>query len=162
MLIRHKPSDSLSFGRASLAGFVGGYVMLLAGYWVQAVLGVSELDFAIAGLRYVSGGRQGGWFVGIIFHFIDSILLGLLFAALVYRRSRYLRRSYGPFWGSVVAGIAFAIGVWLILAMLIALPFMGAGPFGWKNGSPRPALASLGMHVIFGSLLGAITGYGET
>src|SRR5258708_26372524 len=148
MLIRKSPSDSLPLGRATLAGFVGGYVMLLAGYWVEAVLGVSELNYAVAGLSYVSGGRQGGWIVGIIFHFIDSILLGLLFATVVYRRSRSLRRSFGPFWGRVVAGIAFGIGVWLILAMLIALPFMGSGPFVWKTGSPRPRLARLALRVV--------------
>jgi hypothetical protein len=162
MLTRQNRSDNLSVGRATLAGFVGGYVMLLASYWLEAIFGVSELNFAIAGLRYVAGGRQGWWLVGIIFHLIDSMLLGLLFAAVIYRRSRRLRREFGPFWGTVVAGIAFAVGVWLILAMLLAMPFMGSGPFAWKTGSPRPAVASLAVHVIFGSLLGAISGGSPT
>jgi hypothetical protein len=131
MVSREIASDRLQRGRAGLAGFVSGYLMLLAGYWFEAILGVSELDFARAGVRYASGGRQGWWFIGILFHFIDSVLLGILFAAVV----------------------------WLILAMLIAMPFMGSGPFAWKTGSPRPALASLGLHVLFGSVLGAIYGW---
>ncbi|HLH73418.1 MAG TPA: hypothetical protein VKX96_09040 [Chloroflexota bacterium] len=146
-------------GRAAFAGFTAGYVMALAGYWLEAVFGVSELDFAHAGLRYVSGGKQGWWIIGIIFHLIDSALLGLLYGAVAYRALRRLTRSLGSFWGNVAAGLAFASGIWLTLAMLIAMPFMGSGIFGWKTGSARPALASLLLHLIFGSLLGSIYGF---
>lgn len=45
--------------RAAFGGITGGYLMALAGYWLESVLGISELDFAHAGLRYVSGGKQG-------------------------------------------------------------------------------------------------------
>jgi hypothetical protein len=159
MLTRDVASDRVRLSRAGLAGFVGGYVMLLAGYWLEAVFGISELDFAQAGVRYASGNRQGWWLVGIIFHIVDSVLLGLLYAVVVDRHQRHLPRSLGPFWGSVGAGIAFAFVVWLVLSMLIAMPFMGSGPFAWKTGSPRPAVASLGQHVIFGSVLGAIHGW---
>lgn len=86
--------------RAAFAGFVGGYVMALAGYWLEAVLGVSDLDLAHSSLRYVSGGKQGWWVVGIIFHLIDSILLGLLYAAVFYRRADVLEKRWGadPGW----------------------------------------------------------------
>lgn len=144
--------------RAAFAGFTGGYVMALAGYWLEAVLGVSELDFAHAGLRYVSGGKQGWWIVGIIFHLIDSVLLGLLYAAVAYPRLRWPSKTLGRFWGNLAAGVSFATGVWLVLAMLIAMPFMGAGAFGRKTGSYRAALASLSLHVVYGSLLGFIYG----
>src|SRR5947209_7733987 len=104
MLTRAHSSESVQLGRAAVAGFVGGYVMLLAGYWSEAVLGISNLNFAHAGLRYVSGGRQGWWIVGILFHFIDSVLLGLLFATTFYRRFARLTKPLGPFWGSVALG----------------------------------------------------------
>src|SRR5579885_62466 len=145
--------------RASFAGFVGGYLMALAGYWLEAVLGVSELDFAHAGLRYVSGGKSGWWVLGIIFHFIDSALLGILYAAIAYPRLCRLTRPLGRFWGNVASGVAFGSVVWLVLSMLIAMPFMGAGIFGRRTNSPRPAIASLFLHVIYGSLLGFIYGW---
>jgi|GEM_PF-3370111 len=144
--------------RAAFAGFASGYVMALAGYWIEAVLGVSNLDIAHAGLRYVSGEKQGWWIVGIIFHLIDSVLLGVLYAAVVYRHLRRLEKHLGRFWGSLTAGMAFAVAVWFFLAMLFAMPFMGAGVFGRNTGSPRPAVASLGMHLLFGSFLGFIYG----
>ncbi len=142
--------------RGAVAGFTGGYVMALAGYWLEAVLGVGELDVAQAGLRYVSGGKQGWWVVGIIFHLIDSVLLGLLYETTVYRHLFRWTRGLGDLWGNVAAGVAFAAGVWLTLAMLIAAPFMGAGIFGRKTGSLRPALASLAVHVVFGTGIGIV------
>lgn len=140
--------------RAGFAGFASGYVMALAGYWLEAVLGISELDFAHAGLRYVSGGRQGWWIVGIVFHLIDSVLLGSFYAAVAYPRLKAALKPLGNVGSNVASGVVFATGVWLVLAMLIAMPFMGAGIFARRTGSIRPALASLSLHVIFGVLLG--------
>jgi hypothetical protein len=150
---------SCRLARAAFAGFTGGYLMALAGYWLEAVLGVSDLDFAHAGLRYVSGGKEGWWVVGIIFHFIDSTLLGIFYAAVVYRRLRWLEDRYGLLWGNLAAGVGFGLAVWLVLAMLIAMPFLGAGVFGWNTGSARPAVASLSVHLVFGSLVGLIYGH---
>jgi hypothetical protein len=147
--------------RAAFAGFTGGYLMALAGYWLEAVLGIAQIDIAHAGLRYVSGGKQGWWVVGILFHLIDSVLLGIFYAAIVYPRLSWLVRWFGRFWGGIAAGVAFASGVWLLLAMLIAMPFMGAGIFGRRTGSIRPALATLAVHLVFGSLLGFIYAYRE-
>lgn len=144
--------------RGAFGGFVGGYVMALAGYWLEAVFGVSELAFAHNALRYVSGGKQGWWIVGIIFHLIDSALLGLLYATRIYPALRWLPKRHGQVRGNVAAGLTFATGVWLVMAMLIAMPFMGAGVFGRRTGSLRPALASLSLHVIFGAFLGYIYG----
>ena len=154
-------ADECRLGRAALAGFAGGYIMLIGGYWMEDVFGLSNLDFAYVGLRYASGGKPGWWVIGIVFHFIDSILLGLLFAAVVVRRMNRLTKSYGPFWGSVAAGLAFGAVIWLVLAMLIAGPFTGSGPFYWRSGSASPALSSLAIHGVFGVVLGAIYGYRE-
>lgn len=152
---RSEPCQPL---RAGFAGFAGGYVMALAGYWLEAVLGISELNFAHAGLRYVSGGRQGWWIVGIVFHLIDSVLLGLLYATVAYPRLKAALKPLGNVRSNVAGGVVFATGVWLVLSMLIAMPFMGAGVFARRTGSIRPALASLSLHLIFGSLLGFIYG----
>jgi len=146
-------------GRAAFAGFASAYVMALAGYWLEAVLGIGQIDIAHAGLRYVSGGRSGWWVVGIVFHLIDGVLLGMLFGAVVYPRFAVpFRKTYGRFWSHVAAAWVFAGLVWLFLDMLIAMPFMGAGVFGRRTGSIRPALGTLALHGVFGTLLGAIYG----
>src|SRR5579883_316250 len=142
--------------RAAFAGFVGGYVMALAGYWLEAVLGISQLNFAHAGLRYVSGGRQGWWIVGIVFHLIDSALLGMLYAAVAYPRLRTALRPLASLQRAIASGVVFAAGVWLFIDMLIAMPFLGAGIFARRTESIRPAMASAFLHVIFGVLLGAV------
>ncbi|HEX5417322.1 MAG TPA: hypothetical protein VFZ25_16780 [Chloroflexota bacterium] len=151
-----RATTNCHLGRAAFAGFVGGYLMALAGYWLQAVFGVSELNFAHNSLRYVSGGKQGWWIVGVVFHLIDSVLLGILYATVVYQRLHFLGNRLGRFPGGVAAGSVFATGVWLIMGMLIAMPFGGAGIFGRKTGSALPAVASYALHLIFGSFLGAI------
>ena len=135
MIARKKPAiTNYHLARAGVAGLAAGYAMALSGYWLQAVLGVSELDFAHAGLRYVSGAKPGWWIVGIVFHLIDSVLLGLLYARVVYRPLDWLVKAFGRFWGNLASGIAYATAVWLVLAMLIAMPFMGAGIFARKTG----------------------------
>ncbi|HVC33771.1 MAG TPA: hypothetical protein VNL16_09705 [Chloroflexota bacterium] len=158
MIANRARENDCHLARAAFAGVTAGYVMALAGYWLGAVFGVSELAFAHNALRYVSGGKQGWWIVGIIFHLIDSALLGLLYATRLYPSLRWLTKGYGPVRGNVAAGLTFATGVWLVMAMLIAMPFMGAGIFARRTGSARPALASLSLHLIFGSLLGYIYG----
>lgn len=158
MIVKRTVERDCHRARAMFAGFTAGYVMSLAGYWLEAVFGVSELAFAHNALRYVSGGKQGWWIVGIVFHLIDSVLLGLLYATRIYPSLRWLGTERDSVRGNVAAGITFAMGVWLVMAMLIAMPFMGAGIFGRRTGSIRPALASLSLHLIFGSLLGYIYG----
>ncbi|MGH2460713.1 MAG: hypothetical protein ACRDIY_17805 [Chloroflexota bacterium] len=158
MIVKRMAERDCHRARAAFAGFTAGYVMALAGYWLEAVFGVSDLALAHNALRYVSGGKQGWWIVGIIFHLIDSVLLGLLYATRIYPRLRWLTTERDSVRGNVAAGLAFATGVWLVMAMLIAMPFLGAGIFGRRTGSARPALASLSLHVIFGALLGYIYG----
>lgn len=155
-MVERSSNPANHLARGGLAGFVGGYVMMLAGYWLEAVFGLSELDFAHSSLRFVAGGKQGWWVMGTIFHLIDSIILGLLYMTIVRRRLAFFPKLFGPFFGNIARGATFALGVWLVMAMLIGMPFMGAGIFGRKTGSPRPALASLSLHLLFGTLVGLI------
>jgi hypothetical protein len=147
-----------NLARAAFGGFTGGYLMMISGYWLEAVTGTSDVSLAHSELPYATGNRPGGWYVGIIFQFIDSILLGLLYGAVVQPTLRRSTRKLGQPWGGVASGILFAIGVWSTLSMLIAMPLMGAGIFGWRTGSPRPAVASLLLHFVFGFFLGIIYG----
>lgn len=72
----------VDFWRAALAGFASGFVTALGACWMEMVLSVVRLDFGHTGMRYVGGERQSSWLAGIFFHLVDSILLGLAYAAL--------------------------------------------------------------------------------
>jgi|SRR3990172_7788775 len=148
--------SNVDFWLAILAGFTAGYVMALGSYWLEAVVGMVGLDFGLTGMKYVGGEKPGWWAVGILFHLIDSALLGLAYAAFVWPFLPLLGIPTGIVWGDVLGGILFGVVVWFGMAMLIAMPMMGAGVFGYLTGSPRIAVLSLGLHVAFGTLLGLI------
>lgn len=69
---------------------------------------------------------------------------------------------YGGIWGAVLAavarpvtlwkGIALGLVLWLIM-QIIVLPFLGWGVFGAAQ-SPMIAVATLVLHLIYGSMLG--------
>lgn len=146
----------VEFWLAVLAGVVAGYVMALATYWVEAVFGLMRLDFGHTGLQYIGGEKPGWWVVGLIFHLLDSALLGLAYAAWVWPGLPWLGIPTRTIWGDVLGGLLFGVLVWLGLAMLVAMPMLGMGVFGRLSGSARPALFSLGLHLLFGALLGLI------
>lgn len=55
-----------------------------------------------------------------------------------------------------VKGVVFGIGAWFFM-MAVVMPFAGVGFFGLNDGVVVPA-ATLGMHVIFGFVLGFVYG----
>lgn len=138
-------------GWAALAGFAAGYVMALGAYWLEGVFGLPRLDFGHTGIKYVGGEKPGWWAVGILFHLVDSMLLGLLYAVLVYPRI-----AHGLIPAGIAAGLAYGIALWLVLAMLLVLPLMGSGPFGRQTGSWKPAAAMLVLHLVYGGILGGV------
>ncbi len=146
----------VDFWLAVIAGFASGYVMLLGSYWLEAVFGVMRLDFGHTGLQYIGGEKPGWWIVGVAFHLIDSVLLGLAYAAVVWPRLDAWGIPDDEAWSGAAAGITFGVIIWAVLAMLIAMPMMGQGIFGYRIRSIRPAVLSLGLHLIWGTLLGLI------
>lgn len=146
----------VNFWLAALAGFAAGYVMALGAFWLEAVFGFVRLDFGMTGMRYVGGEKPGFWIIGILFHLIDSILIALAYAAFAWPIAPWLGIPVGSIGGDILAGLLYAIVVWLLLAMLIAMPMMGEGIFGYQTKSSHFALLSLGLHLVFGTLLGII------
>jgi len=136
-------------GWAALAGFAAGYVMALGAYWLEGVFGLPRLDFGHTGIKYVGGEKPGWWIVGILFHLVDSVLIGLLYAVTVYPHV-----AHGVVPAGVVAGMAYGVVLWLVLAMLLVLPLMGSGAFGRRTGSWKPAVAFLVLHLVYGAILG--------
>ncbi|TAK35592.1 MAG: hypothetical protein EPO21_05655 [Chloroflexota bacterium] len=146
----------VNFWLAALAGFAAGYLMALGAFWMETIFGVARLDFGHTGMKYVGGEKPGWWAVGITFHLIDSILLGLAYAAFVWPFLPVVGIPIRTFWGDVLGGLLFGVVVWFALAMLIAMPMMGEGVFGRQTRSARLAVLSLGLHVLFGALLGLV------
>lgn len=146
----------VDFWLAALAGFTAGYVMALGSYWLETVFGMVRLDFGHTGMKYVGGEKPGWWAVGIVFHLIDSVLIGVAYAALARPLLPIVGIPVNAIWGGILGGMVFGIAVWLVLAMLIAMPMMGEGIFGYQTKSARLAIMSLGLHLLFGALLGLI------
>jgi CBS-domain-containing membrane protein len=144
------------FALAALAGLSAGYVMLLSNSWLQSVLGLTGLDFGQVGMLYVGGLMPGARVVGILFHLIDSVLLGALYALAFYPVVKGFGMLGGPLVAGVVGGIVYGVLVWLILAMLIAMPLVGLGIFGRKTHSVTPALLALALHVVYGLIVGFV------
>lgn len=136
-------------GWAALSGFAAGYVMALGAYWLEGLVGIPRLDFGHTGMKYLGGEKAGFWFVGILFHLVDSILLALLYAVVVYPHIAHVVAA------GAIAGAVYGAVLWLLLAMLVVMPLMGSGLFGGRTGSPRPAIASLVLHLVYGVILGA-------
>jgi hypothetical protein len=142
----------IDVGWAALAGFAAGYVMALGAYWLEGVFGLPRLDFGHTGIKYLGSERPGWWAVGILFHLVDSVLLGLLYAAAIYPK---LAQPVAIPVGAI-AGIGYGVVLWLVLAMLIVMPLMGSGPFAIRSGSWKPAAASLVLHLVYGAILGGV------
>jgi uncharacterized membrane protein YagU involved in acid resistance len=138
-------------GWAALAGFAAGYVMALGAYWLEGIFGLPRLDFGHTGIKYLGGEKTGWWAVGIVFHLVDSVLLALLYAVTLYPRI-----AHGAVATGLIAGLAYGVVLWLVLAMLVVMPLMGSGPFGRRTGSWKPAAASLVLHLVYGAILGGV------
>ena len=134
-----------NFGRAILGGFVGTPAMSALMYTAAPLMGV-RVDIAD-----MLGTMLGGWTMGMITHMINgSILFPLLYVIIA---ERFLA---GP---PVVKGFAFGGGLWLA-SQFIVMPLMGAGVFSSHLGH-MAAVASLLGHLLYGALLGFLTGDGE-
>jgi hypothetical protein len=146
----------VNFWLAALAGLTAGYVMLLANSWLQTIVGLTGLDFGQAGLLYAGGDVPGARAIGLVAHLFNSVLLGELYALTVFPVLTGIGTGAGLIAAGVAGGIVFGIVIWLVLAMLFAMPLVGLGIFGRKTGSARPAIVALGLHTVYGLILGFV------
>jgi hypothetical protein len=89
--------------------------------------------------------------VGWLYHLINSVVIGVLFAALFGRRVYSLGSGAG--WGTLW-GI-----VWWVVGALVLMPIaLGMPPFAPLMMPPMVpvALGSLAGHVVFGVILGSV------
>lgn len=136
-----------NFGRAALGGLVGTVAMTATVYTVAPMMGL-HMDIA-AMLGSVVG---GSWAAGMLMHFVNGTLI---FPAIyAYALTRILPGS------PAVKGTLWGITLWL-LAQVVVMPMMGGGLFSSAMGGLMAAGGSLVGHLLYGSILGAITGVAE-
>jgi hypothetical protein len=134
-------------GGVVVAGLVAGYVMAAAGLWAGRVPGLIAVDIADFGRRYMVSDRPAAWLFGLVSHLANSILLVFVWASVVVPNVSFPRWVSGPLFGAFLA---------LTLAGALIAPMSGLGLLGRKTGTPRFALTSLAVHLLWGLLVGAI------
>jgi hypothetical protein len=137
----------VDFAGVVLAGLVGGYVMAVAGLWAGRVPGLVAVDIADFGRRYIVSDRPSAWYFGMVSHLANSVILVLVWAAVIEPNLRWPRPLSGLLWGEVLA---------LTLSGALVAPMSGLGYMGWRTGSTRFAVTSLLMHALWGVIIGLI------
>jgi hypothetical protein len=137
----------VDFGGVVLAGLVAGYVMSLVGLWAGRLPGLTALDIADYGRRYMVSDRPSAWLLGLASHLANSIVLVLVFATIVEPALGWPRVVSGLVWGEVLA---------FVLAGALLAPLSGLGYMGRKTGNWRFALTNVFMHAVWGVIVGAI------
>ncbi len=151
------PWRGLSLSRALLAGLAGTIVNTLAIHLVKLVGvqpgtgGLAEFTL-LQGNRILAGlGHQArlpakfGPIGQELFHTSMGLLMAIVYATFFYRILR------GPGWWR---GFLFCQIPWL-MQVLVILPWMGAGPFGWRQSALTP-WASFLLNGVYGLCLGGL------
>ena len=130
--------------RAVLGGFVGTLAITFLMYKGAPMMGLAKMDIAA-----MLGSMFGSWTMGMVMHFVSgSIIFPLIYVHFLFRVLP------GPV---AVKGLLWGVILWFV-AQAMVMPMMGQGFFGMKLGSMMPTAASLMGHIIYGLLLGWITG----
>tara|TARA_R110000868_G_scaffold80390_24_gene228484 strand:+ start:198 stop:632 length:435 start_codon:yes stop_codon:yes gene_type:complete len=125
-----------------LAGFIATVVLSVM-MVIKGMMGVMpELDIAAMIGTMMGASVAVGW---VIHFMIGTIAWGGGFAVLY---------NVIPGGSPILKGIVFGIAAWLGM-MIIIMPMAGAGLFGMNLGIMAPIL-TLVLHVIFGTVLGAV------
>ncbi|RUO63720.1 DUF6789 family protein [Pseudidiomarina insulisalsae] len=129
-----------------VAGLVATIVLSIL-MMIKSSMGIMpELNVIKMLANYLNASMAIGWLV----HF----LIGIVAYGIAFTILHQLVPAQKP----VILGIALAVIFWLIM-MIVLMPMMGNGMFaiGMELG-PRPAIATLVLHIIFGFVLGYTAG----
>jgi uncharacterized membrane protein YagU involved in acid resistance len=137
-----------NIGRAILGGFVGTLAITFMMYFVSPMLMGSPMDIAA-----MLGDFLGvGWTIGMVVHFMNgTIIFPLILVFMLWNVLPGRAATKGTIWGLVL---------WF-LAQAIVMPMMGGGFFSANTGGMMAVAGSLIGHLVYGALLGAITGQPE-
>jgi len=131
--------------RAGIAGVVATAAMTVMAYFVAPMMLGHPMDIA----QMLAGFVGGDWTVGLLMHLANGIVIfPVIYVIVLYR---FLP---GAAW---LKGILLGLGLWLTLEVVM-LPMMGAGLFSSNQGGAKAVMAALIAHLIYGVLLGSLTG----
>jgi uncharacterized protein DUF6789 len=130
--------------RLVFGGLTGTLAMTAMMYGVAPMMGV-RMDIAA-----LLGSMLGGsWTAGLVAHLMNGIVIfPLAFGYVVATRLPGPPVLRGALWGTLL---------WLI-AQTMVMPMMGAGLFSAAAGGMVAAVASLAGHLVYGSILGVVSG----
>ena len=136
-----KPDLKKAFG----GGVVATIVMTLMAMYVAPMMTGMPMDIAamIAGMAGMS------WTVGMVIH----LMMGIIIFPLIYVYVVYDRVPGSP----LVRGLIWGVLLW-IAAVLVVMPMAGAGFLMANIGGMMAVMASLIAHLVYGAILGAMTG----
>lgn len=137
----------LDFAGVVLGGLIAGYLMTIAGLWAGRFPGLSAIDIADFGRRYMVSDRPSAWFFGLASHLANSVILAMVWAAVIEPNLA---------WPRPLSAIAFGIALSIVLAGLLVAPMAGLGFMGRKTGSTAFARTNLAMHVLWGAIVGFV------
>jgi hypothetical protein len=137
----------VDFGVVAITGLIAGYVMAVAGLWAGRIPGLTAVDIADFGRRYMVSDRPSAWFFGLASHLANSVILTFFWASVIEPNLSW------PRW---LEGGAFGVVLAMTLAGALVAPMSGLGLLGRRTGGLAFALTSLLVHVIWGVLVGLI------
>ena len=132
---------------------LNGTRAVVGGLAATAVMTVLMLMAPAMGLPPMNIGAMlgsvmgGSVFLGWMAHFVIGTVLAIIYAAV------FATRLPGP---GFLRGALYGLVPWIV-AQLVVMPMMGAGPFGGSFGA---GFGSLMGHLVYGAVLGGI--YGTT
>ena len=134
-----------SVGRAILGGFVGTLAITFMMYVVSPMMMGKPMDVAamLGDFLHVSST------MGMVVHFINgTIIFPLILAFILWNVLPAGPTATGTVWGLIL---------WF-LSQAIVMPMMGGGFFSANAGGMMAVGGSLIGHIVYGALLGVITG----
>lgn len=137
----------VDFAGVTLAGLLAGYVMAIAGLWAGRVPGLTAMDIADFGRRYMVSDRPSAWFFGLASHLVNSVILTFVWASAIEPNLSWPRWLEGAAWGVVLAAT---------LAGALVAPMSGLGFMGRKAGSFKFPLTNVLVHLGWGVLVGLL------
>jgi hypothetical protein len=137
-----------NIGRAILGGFVGTLAITFMMYVVSPMMTGKPMD--VAGM--LGDFLRLGWTMGMIVHFVNgAIIFPVILAFILWNLLPAGPTVKGTLWGLIL---------WF-LSQAVVMPMMGGGFFSANAGGMMAVAGSLIGHIVYGVLLGVITGRPE-
>jgi len=125
-------------------GFIGTVMFTLMMRVVAPMMGV-RMDIVAKLGEMTHTGMAGGLFM----HFLNgTVIFPLIYVYLLYRLLPGAPWQKGLLWGVIL---------WLGVE-IVMMPMMGSGIFSMETGGMKAVIAALMGHLVYGAILGAITG----